>query len=436
MRKIVADDEFGALRAIGVDAHLVGRRLHLEWHGATLHAAEMEPALDLVGRPRQDFAAFETGQEDRRLIHPQHQAGPDLFPRQGRNEGVEGIVDLDEVLETPLCATPTPVLPGLFALNIDPEAAAAAYRERMVGPYRGILPDAAIRSMEEQFSGGCTVEIAAFDAFAELLGLPARTADFDHVIFDTAPTGHTLRLLTLPAAWSEFLDSGAGGASCLGPLAGLDKQKSLYAATVAELADQARSKGDNKEARKLIADAYSADNQSVRAGMLEAQIELSENDDAGAIRAFERVVRHDYEYLPEVLPALLASYERKGETTRARSFLLEMTEHYAGVSPLLALSELIQKDEGVTAAYSFLAKQLQQRPSVRGEAALINLSLSEGHGDPQEALRTVKSITDLLVVHTPGYRCQRCGFSARAHHWQCPSCKNWGTIKPLLTSAS
>ena len=117
--------------------------------------------------------------------------------------------NLDEVLETPLCATPTPVLPGLFALNIDPEAAAAAYRERMVGPYRGILPDAAIRSMEEQFSGGCTVEIAAFDAFAELLGLPARTADFDHVIFDTAPTGHTLRLLTLPAAWSEFLDSGA-----------------------------------------------------------------------------------------------------------------------------------------------------------------------------------------------------------------------------------
>ncbi len=203
-----------------------------------------------------------------------------------------------------------------------------------------------------------------------------------------------------------------------------------------ELADQARVKGDAKEARKLIADAYSSDNQSVRAGMLEAQIELSENDDAGAIRAFERVVRHDYEYLPEVLPALLACYSRTGESTRARSFLLEMTEHYAGVSPLLALAELIQKEEGVNAAYAFLAKQLQQRPSVRGEAALIDLSLSEDHGDPHEALRTVKNITDLLVVHTPGYRCQRCGFSARAHHWQCPSCKNWGTIKPLLTSAS
>jgi arsenite-transporting ATPase len=93
----------------------------------------------------------------------------------------------------------------LFALNIDPEAAAHAYRERMVAPYRGILPAAAIQSMEEQFSGACTVEIAAFDEFSKLLGRPDATADFDHVIFDTAPTGHTLRLLTLPSAWSEFI---------------------------------------------------------------------------------------------------------------------------------------------------------------------------------------------------------------------------------------
>jgi lipopolysaccharide assembly protein B len=203
-----------------------------------------------------------------------------------------------------------------------------------------------------------------------------------------------------------------------------------------ELADQARSKNEIKEARKLISQAYDADNQSVRAGMIEAQIELSQNDDAAAIRSFERVVRHDHEYLPEVLPQLLACYDRKQENTRAKSFLLEMTEHYAGVSPLLALAELIQKEEGTSAAYAFLSKQLQQRPSVRGKAALIDLSLQDPQVDKQEALRTIKTVTDLLVVHTPGYRCQRCGFSARAHHWQCPSCKNWGTVKPLLTSAS
>ncbi len=149
--------------------------------------------------------------------------------------------NLDEVLGTPLGAAPTPVADAtnLFALNIDPEAAAQAYKERMVAPYRGVLPPAAIASMEEQFSGACTVEIAAFDEFAKLLGAPEATAGFDHVIFDTAPTGHTLRLLTLPSAWSGFIASSTGGASCLGPLAGLDAQRALYAATVAHLADAA-----------------------------------------------------------------------------------------------------------------------------------------------------------------------------------------------------
>jgi arsenite/tail-anchored protein-transporting ATPase len=149
--------------------------------------------------------------------------------------------NLDEVLGTQLTGMPTAIAgaPGLFALNIDPEAAARDYKERMVGPYRGILPPAAIASMEEQFSGACTVEIAAFDEFAKLLGDASATTAFDHVIFDTAPTGHTLRLLTLPSAWTEFIASSTGGASCLGPLAGLEKQKALYAATVAQLSDAA-----------------------------------------------------------------------------------------------------------------------------------------------------------------------------------------------------
>jgi len=151
--------------------------------------------------------------------------------------------NLDEVLGVELTQVPraVPGVDGLFALNIDPDAAAHDYRERMVTPYRGILPAAAIASMEEQFSGACTVEIAAFDEFAKLLGDPQATRGFDHVIFDTAPTGHTLRLLTLPSAWTEFISSSTGGASCLGPLAGLEKQKALYAATVAQLADPAQT---------------------------------------------------------------------------------------------------------------------------------------------------------------------------------------------------
>ena len=138
------------------------------------------------------------------------------------------------MLGTRLGTRPTaiPGVPGLFALNLDPEAAARAYRDRVVGPYREVLPPAAVKSMEEQLSGACTVEIAAFDEFARLLGDPAATAEFDHVLFDTAPTGHTLRLLTLPSAWTGFVEQSAFGTSCLGPLAGLEKQRALYEATV------------------------------------------------------------------------------------------------------------------------------------------------------------------------------------------------------------
>ena len=134
---------------------------------------------------------------------------------------------------------PVPVtdLPGLFVLNIDPEAAAQAYRDRIIGPVRGVLPDDVLKGMEEQLSGGCTTEIAAFDEFTELLTGGEVTTGFDHVIFDTAPTGHTLRLLQLPSAWSNFLENNESGASCLGPLAGLEKQRERYAHAVAELAN-------------------------------------------------------------------------------------------------------------------------------------------------------------------------------------------------------
>jgi len=147
--------------------------------------------------------------------------------------------NVGQVFETEIGNKITPITsaPGLDAVEINPEQAATEYRERIVGPMRGILPEDALRSIEEQLSGACTIEIAAFDEFTTLLTDNELLKRYDHVIFDTAPTGHTIRMLKLPGAWSGFLEEGKGDASCLGPLAGLDKQRGRYAAAVDRLSD-------------------------------------------------------------------------------------------------------------------------------------------------------------------------------------------------------
>ncbi len=147
--------------------------------------------------------------------------------------------NLTEVLGVQIGASPTnhPEVPGLQAINIDPEEAAGRYRERIIGPYRGKLPEVALAAMEEQLSGACTMEIAAFDEFAALLGTGKMLQEFDYIIFDTAPTGHTLRLLQLPSAWDGFIEKNTTGTSCLGPLAGLTRQHQIYKNTIASLTD-------------------------------------------------------------------------------------------------------------------------------------------------------------------------------------------------------
>ncbi len=146
----------------------------------------------------------------------------DVFGRELNNKGL-----------------PIAEVPNLAVINLDPIKAAAEYRESVIAPYRGLLPDSAINNMEEQLSGSCTVEIAAFNEFSKFITDEEVKKKYDHIIFDTAPTGHTLRMLQLPSAWSDFISESTHGASCLGQLSGLEDKKEIYKEAVRTLSDKA-----------------------------------------------------------------------------------------------------------------------------------------------------------------------------------------------------
>ncbi len=147
--------------------------------------------------------------------------------------------NLQDVFHTPLSGKPTPIseVDNLDVANLDPMQAAAEYRESVIEPYRGKLPDSVLANMEEQLSGSCTVEIAAFNEFSNFITNRELEQKYDHILFDTAPTGHTLRMLQLPSAWSNFISESTHGASCLGQLSGLESKKEMYKTAVDTLKD-------------------------------------------------------------------------------------------------------------------------------------------------------------------------------------------------------
>jgi len=221
--------------------------------------------------------------------------------------------NLSEVLASPIGPSPRAVegVAGLDALDIDPNAAAAAYRERIVGPVRGVFPDDIVSGIEEQLSGACTVEIAAFDEFTALLADAEATSHYDHVVFDTAPTGHTLRMLALPAAWTGFLDANTAGTTCIGPLSGLTQAQDRYRIALATLADPSITtlvlvtrpdSGAINEADRARAELESLGltNQF----LLINGVFSDENSEDPTARAFARRQHHALEQMPASLSGL------------------------------------------------------------------------------------------------------------------------------------
>ena len=210
-----------------------------------------------------------------------------------------------------------------------------------------------------------------------------------------------------------------------------ESQAATIAQFYCELAEQARAQGARDDARSYVADAFAAQSECVRASMIEGHIESSAGHLDAAIRAFERVAEQDVDYVPEILSPLLDCYARAQRMQRAEEFLLDITERYHGVSPVLALAKLYAITRGEGSAVDFLNRILRERPSVRALMALIDVNLHTASGEARDNFLILRDLTRKLVEGKAMYRCNRCGFGAKAHHWQCPSCKTWGSVRPI-----
>lgn len=206
---------------------------------------------------------------------------------------------------------------------------------------------------------------------------------------------------------------------------------SVIAHFYCEQAEERGRAGDLEGALQRVQRALDASSQCVRASMIEGGLLERAGDPRGAIRALKRVEQQDPDYVPEVIDPLLRCFEALGRPGDMEDYLAYLLERYGGTSPALALAELRARREGREAAVRFLTEQLRLRPSVRGLDRLIHLSLAQVDGTARDNLLILKDLTRQLLEGRPVYRCEHCGFSGRALHWQCPSCKQWGRVKPI-----
>ncbi len=212
--------------------------------------------------------------------------------------------------------------------------------------------------------------------------------------------------------------------------AGVSTVHPMIAQFLCELADRALVAGNRPLARELLERALEREKDCLRAHLQLGSIDLSEQRWLAASKHFEGVARSDPNFVSEVVTPLLKALLALGDGRRARRLMQEFMEREQGCASLLGLVEMIEADEGRAEAIELLAERLHERPSVRGVRRLLELSFPPGeHGN--ESVDLVRDILDKLLDRDAGYRCHHCGFRPRTLHWQCPSCKRWGTIKPV-----
>lgn len=206
---------------------------------------------------------------------------------------------------------------------------------------------------------------------------------------------------------------------------------SVIAQYYCELAEEAKREGDARRARRHLDQALTRDRRCVRASIIIGRMAREKGDYEAAIKAYRQVPDQDIEYLPEILNPLLVCYRALGREKEAMEYLQELIHRYDGISPVLSLAGMILEREGEQAAVSFITDHLRQRPSVRGLDYLIGLNLAHSEGPARDNLLILHDLTRKLLDGKAVYRCGHCGFGTRTMHWQCPSCKNWNSVKPI-----
>ena len=206
----------------------------------------------------------------------------------------------------------------------------------------------------------------------------------------------------------------------------------LIAQFYCEQADIALVEANLKLVRDTIRKAMSFDPKSVRASLIEAQMHLRAGKEKSAIKAYKRVESQDSDYITEIIGPLYECYRRMDRVDEFVEYLRTLVNIYGGISSLLMLTELIAAREGENAAIRFISDELKNRPTVKGVDRLIEYTLSKSEGETYEHLKTIKDLTGQLIENRAIYKCNHCGFNAKALHWQCPGCKRWETVKPIF----
>ncbi len=226
--------------------------------------------------------------------------------------------------------------------------------------------------------------------------------------------------------WERCLETAEQLAASDGP-----PLKMLTAHFYCELAQRELKLGNTDKAEKYIKKAHSADRNSVRATILQGDMEKRREDCVAAIKSYKKVEEQDAAFIPEILPRLLSCKYTLGRRAELEEYLRSLYARYRNSEVMLALTDIIIEEEGEQAAVDFVLKHLAGEPDLKVLQRLIKLNLNREDQHPKETLEVLKYVVENLIASQPAYQCEQCGFGAKKLHWHCPSCKSWSSIKPL-----